>query len=175
MPWFWIIAAVFLIAFGAVAFIGAPYVPSRKKYINQAFTELYNLSDRDLLVDVGSGDGIVLRQASKLGARAIGLEINPFLVAISGFLSRRDPRVTSKLANYWLSHLPDDTTVVYVFSVTRDIEKIANWVQSESNRLHKKINLISFGSGPSSISAIKSLGAYNLYQFCPLHTQKAQV
>ena len=168
MTWIFWIVLFFVMAFGLVAFIGAPYVPSHKKHIKQAFVDLYPLSDKDLVVDVGSGDGIVLREASKLGARGLGLEINPFLVLISNFLSRGDKKVNFKLANYWSSRLPKDVTVVYVFSVSRDIQRIASWVQSEANRLKKEINLITYGSEPTFVAQKKTMGAYNLYIFYPL-------
>ena len=77
---FWAIVIILCVFFGLVVFRGAPYVPSKKTYINQAFSDLYPLTDKDVLVDVGSGDGVVLRSATKFGALAIGYEINPILV-----------------------------------------------------------------------------------------------
>ena len=81
-----VLAFVFL--FGVVAFIGAPYVPSHKKYVRRAF-EHFGFGEGDVLVDAGSGDGIVLRIASKQGMRAIGYEINPVLVLISNAVFER--------------------------------------------------------------------------------------
>jgi len=107
----WLLIAagvVFLIGF--VAFTGAPYVPSRRADIQRVFTELYPLSAKDLVVDIGSGDGVVLRTVSKLGARAVGYEIHPILVLISRMLSRGDGKVRVKLANFWRAPLPDETT-----------------------------------------------------------------
>ena len=95
MIWFWIFFALFMI-FSLVVFRGSPYVPSQKKYIFEAFTKLYKISKNDLLIDIGSGDGIVLRQAARLGAKAIGFEINPILVLISKILfSFKGPATTS--------------------------------------------------------------------------------
>ena len=64
---------------GFSAFMGAPYLPSHRRDVARAFDELYPLSSSDVLLDIGSGDGVVLRQASKRGARAIGYEIHPLL------------------------------------------------------------------------------------------------
>jgi spermidine synthase len=55
----------------------------KKSILNLAFHELYQLTENDNFVDIGSGDGVVLREASKIGARAVGFEINPILVFIS--------------------------------------------------------------------------------------------
>ncbi|HEU4716091.1 MAG TPA: hypothetical protein VFS14_04660, partial [Candidatus Saccharimonadales bacterium] len=67
----WILCAVVLL-FGFVVFRGAPYVPSHKKDVAIAFEELYEVGKNDVVVDVGSGDGIILRMAAKRGARAVG-------------------------------------------------------------------------------------------------------
>lgn len=175
MIWlFWIVAFLILL-FGLVAFVGAPYVPSHRNDIRRAFSELYELSTNDFVVDIGSGDGVVLRQVSKLGGRGLGLEINPLLVLISNILSRGDKRVSFKLANYWVSDLPLETTVIYTFSVSRDIQKLANWVQEQSTKLNKPLYFISYGSEPSDVSLIKSEGASNLYLFQPLQPGEAQV
>ena len=175
MIWLGFILLAVVLVFGLVVFRGAPYVPSSKKYIQQALTELYPLNSTDLLVDIGSGDGVVLRQASKLGAQAIGYEINPILVYISYFLSRKDKNVTVKLADFWMTNFPPNTTVVYVFSVTRDMDKIAKRIQTETDRLGKKINLIVYGGQIKDMKSIKSVGAYCLYEFHSLQLVKPQV
>jgi len=175
MIWLWLIIATIILFFGLVVFRGAPYVPSRKMYIRQALSELYPLTAEDVLVDIGSGDGIVLREAAKIGARAIGYEINPLLVFISRFLSRRHSKVSIHLTDFWIAKLPDDTTVIYVFSVARDIPKIINKVQSETNRLNRPIHLISYASKLDDKKVVKKVGAYYLYTFYPLQLNKAQV
>jgi len=173
---FWQIIVIFLIlSFGAVALYGAPYVPSRKEYIRRAMKELYPLSNKDLLVDIGSGDGVVLREASKFGAKAVGYEINPILFLVSRILSSGDKRVSVRLADYWTSHVPDGTTVIYVFSVSRDVKKLCKWMQKEVDRLGKPIHLISFGINLKGVDELKKVGAYHLYIFQPLQGIKAQV
>ncbi|MGE5327872.1 MAG: hypothetical protein ACM3KH_00905, partial [Thiobacillus sp.] len=101
--------------FSFMVFFGAPYVPSRPSFIRQAFDELYSLSDKDVLVDIGSGDGSVLREASRRGSRAVGYEINPLLVILSKLISGKDKKVQVVLTDFWRSHLPKDTTVIYLF------------------------------------------------------------
>ncbi|MBC7869168.1 class I SAM-dependent methyltransferase [Candidatus Saccharibacteria bacterium] len=169
MIWLWGIG-VFVVLFGLVAFRGAPYVPSQKKYVRQAFSELYPLSHKDTLVDVGSGDGIVLRVASKCGARAIGYEINPLLVLISRFISRHDKNVEVKLVDFWLTQLPDRTTVVYAFAATPYIKKMIHKMQCEANRLQRPLRYISYGNVLAGLEADASVGAYRLYTFYPLQS-----
>lgn len=175
MVWLWAIVIIVTLLFGLVIFRGAPYVPSQKFYIHQALGELYPLTNTDVLVDIGSGDGVVLREAAKIGARAIGYEINPILVLISRFLSRKYSRVTINLADFWLVHLPRNTTVVYIFSITRDMKKIIKWMQQETDRLGRPLYLINYGSELRGVKAVNKIGAYYLYKFCPLQSDKAQV
>ena len=143
------IAAVVLL-FGFVAFTGAPYVPSRRRDLQKAFDELYRLKKTDVLVDIGSGDGVVLREASRRGARAIGYELQPLLVLISRWLS-----------------LPDETTVVYLFGDGRDIAKMVQYLQHETNRLGHDIWLLSYGFEAAGLTLHKTAGAHNLYLLQP--------
>src|SRR5690606_7426314 len=95
------IGGVITLAFGFVVFFGAPYVPTRKKQVDEVFDKLYKLSPNDVLVDIGSGDGKLLRAASARGARAVGYELNPLLVLLTKFLSRGDHRVKVHCQNFW--------------------------------------------------------------------------
>ena len=174
MIWFWLVGAIVLL-FGFVVFRGAPYVPSKKGDIERAFDDLYPLSKNDLLVDIGSGDGIVLRQAAKRGAHAVGYELNPLLVLISNWLSRNQPNVKVYLADFWSAKLPKETTVVYTFGESRDIEKMADKVAAEAKRLGKPLLFISYAFEVPRLNPVKKAGAHYLYRFDPLHTPEAQV
>ena len=168
MTWFWIFAAVF-IAFGFVVVRGAPYVPSHRKYARLALTKLYRLKTSDVLVDLGSGDGTVLRLATKLGAaQAIGYELNPILVAISWLLARGDKKQRTVLADMWLSEFPAETTVVYVFSVTRDSEKLTKKLQKHADAHGRELWCITYGAGlAADKKPVKKLHAHQLYHFAP--------
>lgn len=162
----WIIGGLILL-FGFVVFRGAPYVPSQKKYIRQAFTDLYPLSNKDVLVDVGSGDGIVLRQAVSFGARAIGYELNPALVGISRVLSRGNKKISVRLADFWLTQLPEATTIIYAFMVTRDMKKFEKKIQQEADRLQHPLNVLLYGNNIVDMQPTGVLSAYKLYTFVP--------
>lgn len=168
----WLIAVAALIVFvGFVAFTGAPYVPSKRRDLTRAFSELYPLSSADVLVDIGSGDGVVLRAASRKGATAIGYEIHPALVIISRLLSRNDPNVSVRLANFWRTPLPAKTTVVYTFGDARDIKKMYAKVQDEATRLHKTIAFISYAFDMPGIPPSATVGAHHLYTIKPLQEE----
>jgi SAM-dependent methyltransferase len=168
-----VIIGVILLLFGLVVIKGAPYVPTHVSEIEQAFDKLYKLNSRDTLVDIGSGDGIVLRHAAKRGAKAIGYEINPILVIMSQLLAFRNPLVRTELADFWRKELPRETTVVYIFSVSRDAHKLARKMQQESNRLAKPLPLITYGAVLKDKSATKKHRGHHLYMFTPLQETQA--
>ena len=159
--------AVVVTMFGFVAFTGAPYVPSRRRDLQRAFNELYQLKEADILVDIGSGDGVVLREASRRGARAIGYELHPLLVLLSRWLSRGDKKESVRLANFWRTPLPDDTTVVYLFGDGRDIAKMVQYLQCQTNHIGRDIWLISYGFEAADLELKRTVGAHNLYLLRP--------
>lgn len=163
-----VILALVVIGVGFVAFTGAPYVPSKRKDLERAFTELYPLSSKDILVDIGSGDGVVLRVASAKGAHAIGYELHPILAAISNFLSRNDENVMTVMANFWTVEIPANTTVVYTFGDARDMTKMYEKVVSEATRIGHALYFISYGFKVSGLPPNKTVGAHHLYVVEPL-------
>lgn len=167
MNWFYVVGGIIALL-GFSVFFGAPYVPSRRRDLKRMFDELYPLSAKDTVIDVGSGDGIILREASRRGAKAVGYEISPLLVVISKWLSRRDKKVTITMANFWLAKFPKATTVIYAFSVERDAKKLTKKIQSESNRLNKPLILICYGSPLPKKPAERTFEAYHLYLFEPV-------
>jgi len=169
------VIAVILLTFGVVVFVGAPYVPSLKKDVTTAFDGLYPLSENDVVLDVGSGDGKVLRAAAQRGAHAVGYEINPFLVVISLLLGIGNSRVSTRLQNMWTATFPEDTTLVYVFAVSRDTARISKKIQREADRIGKNIYVMSYGAEIPGATLQRTVGAHHLYLYKALHIKKPQV
>ena len=167
-----IVVGVIVVLFGAAAFFGAPYVPSQRRYVERAFSDLYQLSKKDLLVDIGSGDGMVLRLARQKGARAVGYEINPALVVMSRWLSRGDSAVRVEWANFWRRPLPKGTTVVYAFSVQRDANRLERKMQAEADAAGRPLELLAYGSPLRGVTPDATLDAYYRYTFKPSQAKK---
>lgn len=159
--------------FALTALTGAPYVPSKRRDIKKAFDTLYVLDEKDTLLDIGSGDGVVLRAAARRGATAIGYEINPLLVWLSRWLSRDEPRIRVRLTNFWLSSFPLNTTIVYTFGESRDIAKMYKKVQREANKLDRILWFMSLGFKVPKQTVFKSVGAHHLYKITPLQNGEA--
>src|SRR6266850_5395190 len=58
------------------------WVPMAKERIEKML-DLAKMTPADFVVDLGSGDGVTVIAAAKRGARAMGVEFNPDLVAFS--------------------------------------------------------------------------------------------
>jgi len=137
-----IIVFVIVAVMGFSVFFGAPYIPTRRKWASDAL-RLVKLKKSDLVVDLGSGDGVILDLVAKTGAQAIGYEINPVLYLISLAKTRRyGSRVTVRLKNFWTEKLPSDTTAVYVFGLERDAMKLENYLTEQGIR---GLKVITFG------------------------------
>jgi precorrin-6B methylase 2 len=58
------------------------WVPTRPALV-QRMLDLANVTERDFVVDLGSGDGRMVIAAAKRGARALGVEYEPDMVALA--------------------------------------------------------------------------------------------
>lgn len=68
----------------------APFVPSPTRVV-EAMLDLAHVTDKDVVYDLGAGDGrVVVTAAKKYGARAVGFEINPRLVKEARERARRE-------------------------------------------------------------------------------------
>lgn len=173
MAWF-TIGAVVVLLFGFVVLFGAPYVPSQRRYLKRLFDHI-RLSQDDVVVDLGSGDGLVLRMARRYGARAIGYELNPLLVTASRLMSLGDKKVTVKLSNAWRTRFPNDVTLVYIFSVGRDESRLVRTVKREATRLGRPLKLICLGNPLRTIKAEEMFDAYGIYLIAPGNPKKLTV
>jgi len=168
MLWIYIVGAI-VVLIGISAFFGAPYVPSHRKDVKRLFDEFTPLSPEDVVLDIGSGDGLVLREVSQRGAKAVGYEIHPLFVGISKLLSFGDPRVLVRWANAWTAPFPKNVTLIYAFAVGRDGKKLSAKVQSEADTLNRPLTLVCYGNALPGKTPRQTFGAYYLYVFEPLH------
>ncbi len=168
-----IIFYLFLFIFGAVVavflltvFFGAPYVPTHKKELIKLFEKL-KLSKNDILVDIGSGDGIVLKTASNFGTKSIGFEINPFLVLISKIRLRNFKNTQIYFQNFWHVFPIEKITIFYTFGHSERIEKMLKLAQIQANHQKTDLLFISYGFEIKNFKAFKISGAHFIYKIQP--------
>lgn len=128
MLWLLLITAV-VAAFAIAGLVGAPYVPIlRRDY--QPLLDATGLQPGQTLIDLGSGDGRLLRAAAARGIRGIGYEINPVMVWISRLVCWRYRRlVTIRLANLWNTPLPPADTI-YTFLLPKYMEQLDRYLDT---------------------------------------------
>lgn len=111
--------------------VGAPYVPSSKKRI-KTMIELAQLKQTDILLDVGSGDGRVLRAVAPHVEKAQGIEINAPLVwwsrAMNALRGIKNVRIESK--NFWNTDI-SGADVVLVYCIDTKMKRLEEKFTSE--------------------------------------------
>lgn len=168
----WILLCVVLAIFAIPALTGAPYVPTHKRQVRRAFAELRPLNKHDVVVDLGSGDGVVLAEVGRAGAGGIGYEINPILVVIAKIRLRKFKKIKLYLASFWHKPAPKNVSVVYVFSESRDIKKMYNLAQNWAQQTGKNIDFISYGFTVPGEVPFKQVGSHYLYKTGSLQGEK---
>lgn len=121
---------VLVLVFSFVILFGAPYLPTLKRQTRAAF-ELLDLKPGQFLVELGSGDGRVLRYAAQQGIRGVGYELNPLLVWYSTIANWRYRHLISfKCRNYWQVKLPQ-CDGIYTFLLDKYMTKLDKKITSE--------------------------------------------
>jgi SAM-dependent methyltransferase len=114
----------------AVAFFTLPdqsrppdvYFASTRQPVADAMLTLAGVTAGDVVYDLGSGDGrIVIMAAQKYGARGVGIEIDPKLVALSRELAREggvDDKVSFIEGDLFTADISPATVVMLYLSTT---------------------------------------------------------
>jgi hypothetical protein len=136
-----IILLLIVLPFGIGAVLGAPYVPilsrDSKRVLKQAA-----LKPGQTLVDLGSGDGRLLRAAAAQGITCIGYEINPYLVWVSRIVCWRYRKlVTIHAADIWHTKLPP-ADVIYIFILDRYMARLEQKFTAEITQPTRVISYV---------------------------------
>jgi predicted RNA methylase len=98
------------------------YFASTRQPVADAMLTLAGVTARDVVYDLGSGDGrIVILAAQKFGARGVGVEIDPKLVVLSRELAREGgvaDKVTFVEGDLFTADLAAATVVTLYLSTT---------------------------------------------------------
>ena len=166
----WVVLGV-LACFGLVVLFGAPYVPTLQPELRTAFKTLYPVRKKDVIVDLGSGDGRVLMEAVRHGATGIGYELNPFLVLVSRVRLRS--KAVVQLRDMWSVRMPAGTTLIYVFTVSRDVRRLSRFVQAHADRHGQALHVMTFGPQFTDRTPIRTLRGHALYEIQPSQRRSA--
>jgi len=110
-----------MLLFGTAVYIfvyGAIFVPLPRSTVKKIL-KLAKVSKKDVVYDLGCGDGRVLIEAAKMGARAVGIENNPLLCWLSK-LNVEKNNLGNKIKiireNFFKQNLHDATVIVVYLS-----------------------------------------------------------
>jgi SAM-dependent methyltransferase len=164
LAWLALVAFLVVLAFGFVLLFGAPFLPTLKKQTNEAL-DLLNLKPGQLLLELGSGDGRVLRAATRRGIHAVGYELNPLLVLYSKVRNWPYRQLTkTHWRNFWhVSLAPADG--IYVFLLRPYMAKLDKKITHEITRPTK---VISFAFALPRRKPAKTQSGLMLYNYQPL-------
>ncbi|MFA5792703.1 MAG: methyltransferase domain-containing protein [Candidatus Gracilibacteria bacterium] len=116
-----ILLPIFAVSLMLPLFMGGPFIPTGRAKV-QRMLELANLKKGEKLYDLGAGDGRFVIAGAKLGAKAVGIEINPFQVWWSNLhiallgLKKNAKVVRANIFTYNISDA--DVVICYLFPET---------------------------------------------------------
>jgi 16S rRNA A1518/A1519 N6-dimethyltransferase RsmA/KsgA/DIM1 with predicted DNA glycosylase/AP lyase activity len=168
MSWIFIIflcavmlsVAIFFIWNVYAIFFGAPFVPSSKKRI-KTMRKIADLKDTDILLDVGSGDGRVLRSVASCVHEARGIEINPTLVLWSRMMNHicGSKNITIIQKDFWKENL-GDVDVLFVYCIDSKMDRFEKKVKKE---MKKESRIISNGFTMPTMQPTRQVDNVTLY------------
>lgn len=147
-----------------------PFVPTSIRKHKSEFEELFSfLNDLDLknkkFIDLGSGDGELVRIFAERGYESYGVEINPILILFSRWKTRKYKNVNFIKNDFYKINLKD-FGIVYVYQLS-SVNK--NLMSKFTNELQKGALIISHKFAlpyNEKIKLIKTVGNWDflIYQ-----------
>jgi hypothetical protein len=156
-----IIAGMLLILiFGGVLLVGAPYLPTLKKQSETAL-KLLDLQPGETLLELGCGDGRVLKVGAKQGLRGIGYELNPilFLIAkLNTWRVRKQVRII--FGDYWAKDWPE-AQGIFVFLHPRFMARLDRKIKDYA----RPCKVASYAFKIPAKQSVATDGALYLYRY----------
>src|SRR3990167_3267249 len=119
---------LFSFFFAIDVFLDLPYVATKKEKVG-TIIKLANIKRGETVIDLGSGDGRLLFAAAQKGAKAIGYEVNPYLVLFTKVKAKilRENRVVVKKQSLWQADLKK-ANVIFVYGRGKTMKRFEDFV-----------------------------------------------
>jgi hypothetical protein len=128
-----VIVLVVVLLFGLVVFFGPPYLPTLRAQTTAAL-DLLQLKPGQTLLELGSGDGRVVRAAAAQGLYVVGIELNPILVVVSRIVTwRYRSKVRILWGSYWQVKWPE-ADGIFTFMIGRQMGKLDDHIKAWHKR-----------------------------------------
>jgi len=161
MTLLFIALCILVISFGAVVLVGPPYLPILQPQMQTAL-ELLDLKPGQTLLELGAGDGRVLKAAAQRGWNVVGIEFNLFLVVIAYLRTwRYRKQVRIIWGNYWQTEWPQ-ADAVFTFMLQKYMTRLDENIEKWRN---KPLKLVSFAFYiPDKKAAVERNGLF-VYEY----------
>lgn len=149
-----VIAAPLILLFGFVVWFGAPYLPTLHRQAGQAL-DLLDLQPGQTLLELGCGDGRIMRAAAQRGWQVVGYELNPLLALIAWLVTWRYRRQVKVVwGNYWRQAWPP-ADGIFVFLLDKYMARLNNKIIQQQTGHRVKLVSYAFripGRKPTKVS-----------------------
>ncbi len=165
MTWLILLGVFFVLIFSFVIAFGAPFLPTLKARTPDIFN-LLDMKPGQSLLELGSGDGRILRAAAERKIYAIGYELNPVLVVWSMLINWKYRKyIKVHWGNYWRVKLPV-TDAIYVFLLNPYMKKLDTKITLEmKSRKTVSLKVCSFAFQIPGKKPVKELNGLYLYKY----------
>ena len=134
---------IYMISLVYSLLMGSPFVKTKSRTLDRVFKEA-NLKPNQLIIDLGCGDGKIVRTAAKhYKLRGIGVDINPLLIYRAKIMAKLEhlSSVTFYRQNIFDADI-SEADVVYLFLLPRFLVKLRAKLKNETK---KDVLIISHG------------------------------
>ena len=154
------------IAIGALFVLGvpfgAPFLPTLNKRVEDGL-DLLDLKEGQTMLELGCGDGRLLKAAAHRGIKSVGYELNPVLVIYAKIICwRQRDLITIHWGNYWEKEWPPSDGM-YVFLLQPFMSRLHTKVVQYANK--KPYKVVSFAYTMTEKTPTKELNGMMLYEF----------
>ena len=121
---------------------GVEWVPSPQRIVDRML-KLARVKKDDVVYDLGSGDGRIVVSAAKIGAKAVGVELDPLRVLIGRIkikLTGSENKAKIEHGNFYKANVKN-ANIITLFLLPKTMEKIENKLRKE---LRKGARIVSY-------------------------------
>jgi len=109
---------------------GAMFHPSARIRV-RTFLDHVPMKENELLIDIGCGDGRVLREAARrYGVRSLGFEVNPLAYVLARLRTIAFKGIEVKMRNFWKTDIRA-ADVVFCYLFPDVMERLARKLEGE--------------------------------------------
>ncbi len=158
-----LILSVLLIPTAYAGFIGAPWAPTRMASVRKAFDDI-GITEKDIVVDLGAGNGAIVVEAAKRGAKGIGYELSPIMWAVAAIHILGQKSACMVYGNFFKKSLPERTTLVFLFLMPKHMDTVGHYLSQQ--KIAGKTLVLSYAF---PFKEIRSLNVYREKNCAPLY------